>query len=277
MERGIEMTENIKMRKKICLLGDPAVGKTSLIKKYVYNDFNESYISTIGTEVTKKDISIEFYENSSTGTLYDLSIAIWDIIGQKEFRALISRFYKNANGALLVCDLTRPETIHNLRSWTTNLYSAIGKIPIVFVGNKVDLIDPKTFNTDELLELSGRYGAPWITSSAKDGNNVNDAFVKLGNLIIKNTLYFKRMSTIIDILDAIIVDFCEVNGGLEIGMPLFKEEFLKIPNANLKHPQKDTVESLIKKLTSITNDNKGHEIAEYQYVRFNKWLKKLNT
>jgi small GTP-binding protein len=273
----MEMSENIKLRKKICLLGDPAVGKSSLIRKYVFNEFSESYITTIGTEVTKRDLEINFQENSNDPTLYEMSVAIWDIIGQKEFRALISRFYKNASGALLVCDLTRPETIHNLRNWTSSLYSAIGKIPIVFVGNKFDLVDRKTFNTDDLLELSGRYGAPWITTSAKDGNNVEQAFFKLGNLIVKNTLYFKRMSTIIDILDAIIVDFCEVNGGLEIGMPLFKEQFLKIPNANLKHPQKDIVEELIQGLTNITRDNKGHDIAEYQYVRFNKWLRKLNT
>jgi small GTP-binding protein len=269
------MTENIGLRKKVCLLGDPAVGKTSLIRKFVYNEFSETYISTIGTEVTKKELLVDFKEDSYNITRYDISMAIWDIIGQKEFRALISRFYKNASGSLLICDLSRPDTLQNLKNWTSSIYGAIGKIPIVFVGNKVDLIDHDSFNTDDLLELSVRYGAPWITTSAKNGDNVEQAFYLLGKLIIKNTLYFKRMNSLIDVLDAIIVDFCEVNGGLEVGMPLFKQEFSKIPNANLKNPRRDVVQELINGLITITKCNKGSEIANFQYTRFNKWLNKL--
>jgi hypothetical protein len=84
------------------------------------------------------------------------------------------------------------------------------------------------------------------------------------------------MNSIIDVLDAIIVDFCEVNGGLEVGMPLFKQEFTKIEGANLKEPNKDVVEELVGALVEITRNNKGKEIAEFQSHRFNNWLKKLN-
>jgi small GTP-binding protein len=270
------MAENIELRKKVCLLGDPAVGKTSLIRKYVYNQFSEVYISTIGTEVTKKEISTNFKENSNSEQHYDMSIAIWDIIGQKEYRSLISRFYKNANGALMICDLTRLETLENLKNWISSLFGAIGKVPVIFVGNKYDLVDPDGFNTDELLDISGRYGAPWITTSAKNGDNVELVFLKLGELMIKDSIHFEKMNSLIDVLDAMIVDFCEVNGGLEIGMPLFKEEFTKIPGANLREPNKDIVMKLIEALTRITRDNKGKEIAEYQNTRFINWLKKVN-
>lgn len=270
------MEESISLRKKICLLGDPAVGKTSLIRKYVFNEFSERYISTIGTEVTKRDILIDYQENSHNSTRYEVDFAIWDIIGQKEYRALISRFYKNANGALMVCDLTRQETLDNLKEWSLSLFGAIGKVPVIFVGNKYDLVEPNEFDADELLEISCRYGAPWITTSAKSGDNVEHAFIKLGELIIKNSLYFERMNSIIDVLDAIIVDFCEVNGGLEVGMPLFKQEFTKIEGANLKKPNKDVVEELVGALVEITRNNKGKEIAEFQSSRFNNWLKKLN-
>ena len=268
------MTESIGMRKKICLLGDPGVGKTSLIRKYAYNQFSSTYISTIGTEVTKKELNLNFVDNRSGNRHYELSFAIWDIIGQKEYRTLISRFYKNASGALLVCDFTREETLQHLREWTTSLFGAIGKIPIIFVGNKYDLMDKKGFNPDELLEYSCRFGAPWIMTSAKNGENVQEAFVKLGDLIIKSSLFFERMNTLIDVLDAIIVDFCEVAGGLEIGMPIFKDEFTKIPRASLREPDKEVVEELISGLTRVTRNTKGREIANYQHSRFINWLEK---
>ena len=270
------MTEMVELRKKVCLLGDPAVGKSSLIRKYVYNQFSEVYLSTIGTEVTKKEIAVNYKNNSNRIDKYEVSLAIWDIIGQKEYRSLISRFYKNANGALLVCDLTREETMVNLKNWITSLFGAIGKVPVIFVGNKYDLIDPKVFSTDDLLEISGRYGAPWITTSAKNGENVELAFIKLGELMIKESLHYEKMNSLIDVLDAMIVDFCEVNGGLEVGMPLFKEEFIKIPGANLKEPDMEVVQKLVKGLIKITRDKQGREIAEFQNSRFNNWLKKIN-
>ena len=270
------MIERIGLRKKVCLLGDPAVGKSSLIRKYVYDDFSDTYVSTIGTEVTKKEVPVDFSDNSDGPAQYDVSLAIWDIIGQKEYRALISRFYKNANGAMVVCDLTREETLQNMKQWVSSLFGAIGKVPIIFVGNKYDKVQSKDFEPDELLEFSCRYGAPWITTSAKNGKNLELAFQKLGDLIVKNYLFFERMDSLIDVLDAIIVDFCEVNGGLELGMPLFKEEFTKIPGANLKEPKRDVVEDLINGLTKVTKDNKGKEIADCQYTRFNNWLKKIN-
>jgi small GTP-binding protein len=270
------MTDKIQLRKKVCLLGDPAVGKTSLIRKYVYNQFSEVYISTIGTEISKKEVLVDIRDNSNESIQYEISLAIWDIIGQKEYRSLISRFYKNANGALVIFDLSREETVENLKNWITSLFGAIGKVPIIFVGNKYDLMDKDSFNSDTLLDISGRYGAPWITTSAKSGINVELAFIRLGELMIKDSLHFEKMNSLIDVLDAMIVDFCEVNGGLEIGMPLFKEEFTKIPGANLKEPNFDVVNKLIDGLTQITSNNKGSDVAELQFLRFQRWLKKVN-
>jgi small GTP-binding protein len=270
------MNENTKLLKKVCMLGDPAVGKTSLIRKYVLNQFDSRYVSTIGTEVSKKDIEVEFVDSEHGKQNYNLTLAIWDIIGQKEYRTLISRFYKNANGALIVFDLTRDDTLSNIKEWTSSLFGAIGKVPVVFVGNKFDLVDKDNFDTDSLMEVSMRYSAPWVTTSAKDGENVDSAFKKLGEMIIQNSLYFERMNSLIDVLDAIIVDFCEVFGGLEVGMPIFKEAFIEIPNANLKEPNKETVEELIKSLTHVTEHKKDKEVADAQFARYSKWLSKVN-
>ena len=270
------MAEVVELIKKVCMLGDPAVGKTSLIRKYVFNQFNETYVSTIGTEVSKKELAIELDDPENGRKKYNVTLAIWDIIGQKEYRSLISRFFKNANGALIVFDLTRDDTLENIKDWTSSLFSAIGKVPVVFVGNKFDLVDKENFNTDSLMELSMRYSAPWVTTSAKEGENVEVAFQKLGEMIIKNSIYFEKMNSLIDVLDAIIVDFCEVFGGLEVGMPLFKEAFTEIPGANLKEPKRDVVEELIKVLTHITEHQKGKDAAEAQFLRYSNWLRKVN-
>ncbi len=270
------MAENVNLIKKICMLGDPAVGKTSLIRKYVFNEFSNTYVSTIGTEVSKKDLNIEINDTENDKTTYNLTLAIWDIIGQKEYRTLISRFYKNANGALIIFDLTRNDTMENIKEWTSSLFGAIGKVPVVFVGNKFDMVDKDNFNSDVLMELSMRYSAPWVTTSAMNGENVELAFKKLGEMIIKNSIYFDKMKSLIDVLDAIIVDFCEVFGGLEIGMPLFKEAFIEIPGANLKEPTKEAVEELIKVLNQVTERQKGKDVAEAQFYRYSNWLKKIN-
>jgi small GTP-binding protein len=270
------MTERISLLKKVCMLGDPAVGKTSIIRKYVFNEFSDAYVSTIGTEVSKKELEVDFEDTEHGAKLYDITLAIWDIIGQKEYRSLISRFYKNASGALIVFDLTRDDTLENIKEWTSSLFGAIGKVPVVFVGNKYDLIDKVNFNQDELLEISVRYSAPWITTSAKNGENVDIAFKKLGEMIIRNSLYFERMNSLIDVLDAIIVDFCEVYGGLEVGMPLFKDAFMDIPGADLKEPKFETIDELIKVLTKVTEDKKGKDIADSQYARYSNWLKKVS-
>ena len=270
------MADSIELRKKICLLGDPAVGKTSLIRKYVFNEFSETYIHTIGTEVTKKEVVVDFRDKSNVNTKYDVNFAIWDIIGQKEYRTLISRFYKNASGALLVCDLTRKDTLYNLTEWASALFGAIGKVPIIIVGNKFDLVDQNSFKSDDLFEFSCRYGASFIPTSAKNGQNVEQIFFRLGELMVKYSLFFEKMNSLMDVLDAIIVDFCEVNGGIEIGMPLFKEEFTKIPHASLKEPNKEIVDDLISALINVTKNNKGKEIADYQSARFNNWFQKVN-
>jgi Ras-related protein Rab-6A len=281
IEERISMTETeiVKVRHKICLLGDPYVGKTSLIRKYVYNKFYEGYLSTIGIEVTKKDLTLEIEDNMNNGNKnlnYDFCMTIWDIIGQKEFRVLISKFYKNASGALIISDLTREDTIQEIESWTSSIFNQIGKIPVIFVGNKIDLIDPKSFEPERLSELSTRYGAPWVLTSAKNGENVENVFIMLAKLIIQNSIYFKNMTSLIDVLDAIIVDFCEINDGLEVGMPLFREEFKKIPGSSLKTPTVKVIETAIDRLTAITRSKKGKEIADLQHNRFKRWLDRLN-
>ena len=96
-------------RKKVCLLGEAAVGKTSLVRRAVLDQFSDEYLTTLGAKVLKKQLTLDRAAlGIGTGTI-ELSLSLWDIIGQLEFRELSKHFYKESSGAILVVDLTRPD------------------------------------------------------------------------------------------------------------------------------------------------------------------------
>lgn len=164
------------------MLGDPAVGKTSLIKKYVLDVFNDEYLSTLGTKITSKKI---MYSDSNNGNDIELNLMIWDLMGQNEYKLIHETAYQGSKGAIIVCDLTRKETLHNMASWTTALFNITQTIPLVFVANKNDLYDQIQFRDSELLDISTAYHASYFITSAKTGENVEFAFKELGKLMLK--------------------------------------------------------------------------------------------
>ncbi|HUT27072.1 MAG TPA: Rab family GTPase [Methanomassiliicoccales archaeon] len=155
--------------KKICLLGDGEVGKTSLIRRYVLDIFDDQYIQTFGAKVSKKVLDLEDV---------NLTLMIWDVLGQKTQKALHTTYYAGANGAFLVCDMTRPETLEHLRHWVDDLQEVAGDIPIIVVGNKCDLemkIDPL-----DLQHFATEIRTPMLLTSALTGEGVQEAFQALG-------------------------------------------------------------------------------------------------
>ncbi len=182
------MTEEVNLTLKICFLGDSSVGKTSLIKKYVYDIFDNSYLMTMGTKVTKKKVTINMPEEDK---IFHLTFMIWDIIGDIHFRGLLHHsYFHGAGGALLVCDMTRPETMENLNNWMESLESeSESNIPTVILGNKDDLEDQKKVTEEQLNQLADVYNSLWYLTSAKTGSNVEDAFRTLGMKMIKEFLH----------------------------------------------------------------------------------------
>jgi small GTP-binding protein len=175
------MKKTVSVKKKICLVGDPAVGKTSLIRKYVTDIFDDKYIGTLGTKVTKKRLLIEEPEIN-----YDLTLAIWDILGQKEFQRIQNMAYKGAKGVLLVCDLTRIETLNSLENWYSSIKQITNEIPKVILANKCDLTIHE-FGDDDINTIAKNMNdAPYIITSAKTGDNVNEAFFKMGEFVIQS-------------------------------------------------------------------------------------------
>ena len=150
------------------MLGNPAVGKTALIRKYVDNMFDDKYLSTLGARPTKKKIT--FGEDN-------VILMIWDLAGQSF--GLHPAYYSGATGALLVCDLTRKDTSDSLINWKSALFAKSGKVPIIALANKSDLPNHEF----KLQDLEG-IGFEAMKTSAKTGENVEKAFTQLAERII---------------------------------------------------------------------------------------------
>ena len=101
----------IKIAKKIVVIGDAAVGKTSLIKRYVKDEFDDRYLNTIGAKVMKKSVGVN---KPDTGEIVDLKMILWDIAGQESFDTVKKAYYRGASGAIVVCDNTRRETMEHM-------------------------------------------------------------------------------------------------------------------------------------------------------------------
>jgi small GTP-binding protein len=161
---------------KLCLLGDGAVGKTSLVRRYVNDAFDDKYIVSFGTEVSKKSISVGDAQ---------LDLMIWDILGQKTNESLHAAYYKGATGALAVCDYTRPETMRSLSSWVNGFRGVVGDMPVVILANKSDL--DKRFPLDEVVSLASSLKCDVLETSAKTGLNVEVAFGSISRKILEVT------------------------------------------------------------------------------------------
>ncbi|MHA2406632.1 MAG: Rab family GTPase [Candidatus Hermodarchaeia archaeon] len=160
-------------RAKIVVVGDAAVGKTSLIVRYVKGVFNPSYIITLGVNFFVQDINI----GDKT-----LRLQIWDTAGQERFGPVRQKYYKGARGALLVFDLANPTSFERLDFWIKEVKQACGDIPIVFVGNKADLRSGVT--SDQIQEFASGYDLQYVETSAKTGMNTVKPFILLAPQIL---------------------------------------------------------------------------------------------
>jgi len=178
----IDNMEKIKV--KICLLGNGAVGKTSIVGRYVENTFSEKYLPTIGTRTSKKTTVIEDPETKKD---VSFDFIFWDIMGQGSFRKVLHPTYlTGAKGAVLVCDLTRRETFEDLDYWIYTLLDEWQLVPMVFIANKNDLKESSEFKVREMESLAATYDSSFYTTSAKSGENIEELFKSLGQEIMKD-------------------------------------------------------------------------------------------
>ena len=178
------------LKKKICLLGDEAVGKTSLVNRFVYNEFTDEYISTLGAKISKKHIQLNILNNTKDPIGIYLTLSIWDLLGQKDESAVRLRniYYNGTNGAIIICDITRKETFQNLTQWIRSLHNASKNVSIVILGNKIDRVHEAEVYYRDLERFSQEQNIPVFITSAKDNNNVEKAFNKLSELMLEQSM-----------------------------------------------------------------------------------------
>jgi small GTP-binding protein len=184
------MVDIKRMKKKVCLIGDAAVGKTSLIRRFVYDEFDDKYITTLGAKVSKKEIDMQFSKTVKTPIQVNIILSIWDILGQKDESATLVRpmYFNGANGALLVCDITREDTFDSLQWWIESLFKVTENVPIVILGNKIDLYNQAQIYYDDLEEFSKEKDIPVFLTSARTNSNVQQAFLKLSELMLEESI-----------------------------------------------------------------------------------------
>ena len=167
--------------KKVCLLGDFAVGKTSLVRRYVYSIFEDRYLATIGVRVSRKVLHLA---DAATGAETTLMLMLWDMAGSDVFSRMRASYLSGAGGVVLVCDLTRPETLSNLDEYLAVLRDLNVRIPLVLVANKCDLIGQIQLSTAALEDFVAPLNAPYYLTSAKNNIAVDAAFQHLGRLLL---------------------------------------------------------------------------------------------
>ncbi len=176
------LPENIAYLFKLVFLGEGAVGKTSLVGRYVYDSFEGDYLATIGTDIHVKMIQVE------DDVL--VKLVVWDIAGQDDFAQLRKAYYQNTSGAFFVFDTTRPETIERVDEWIDALYGVTGPIPLVLLENKVDL--ETAISKKNIKALVNKYEVDLIRTSAKEDTNVEEAFKKMTKEILRRARTQRR-------------------------------------------------------------------------------------
>lgn len=174
------------LKLKICLAGEYAVGKTSLIRRFVHDEFDDRYIATVGAKVTKAEVAVK---HPATGEALQAVLTIWDVMGAEGLRQLLRDVYfAGVQGILAVCDVTRPETLSNLDAWRRVVVQTTGPVPAYVLGNKVDLAEEVRLEESEVASFAASHESPYLFTSAKTGANVGAAFRGLTELVLQRKM-----------------------------------------------------------------------------------------
>lgn len=166
---------------KVALLGNVAVGKTSILNRYVDNKYSKDYHCNVGVEFKVKSVSV------NQNTIADLKI--WDTCGDEKFRAITKQYYRDAHGIILVYDLTQRETYDKLNDWIKMIKETVTEDPvIILVGNKLDTGDQRKVTTAEGQIMANRNELEYLEVSAKTGSNVFLIFEKLASELVNKQL-----------------------------------------------------------------------------------------
>ena len=164
---------NYDKKCQLLIIGDSTVGKTSILTKYSSKTFNENYLATVGLDFFTKD---EVIDNKI------IRVKIWDTAGQERYKSLTRCFFQKAQGVMIVYDVNSEKSYNNLKFWIeslkSNLYEDFDKVPIILIGNKID-IPKRKIDKEIAKDFAKSNGCEYFETSAKTGEGVDNAIREL--------------------------------------------------------------------------------------------------
>uniref|UniRef100_G1SMK9 Ras-related protein Rab-23 n=1 Tax=Oryctolagus cuniculus TaxID=9986 RepID=G1SMK9_RABIT len=161
------LEEDLEVAIKMVVVGNGAVGKSSMIQRYCKGIFTKDYKKTIGVDFLERQIQV----NDE-----DVRLMLWDTAGQEEFDAITKAYYRGAQACVLVFSTTDRESFEAISSWREKVVAEVGDIPTVLVQNKIDLLDDSCIKNEEAEALAKRLKLRFYRTSVKEDLNVNEVF-----------------------------------------------------------------------------------------------------
>jgi small GTP-binding protein len=170
------MSEKKLKRKviRITMLGDSAVGKTSLISKFLNQNFDENYLTTIGKDKLEKKVVMK------DGN--EIKLIIWDTAGQERFHSIATSTIKGSHGIILTFDLTKRSSFNSLESWLNDIKENSNEVPVVIFGNKCDLFENYEVENEEAKKFAKEHNLQYFETSAKQNVNVQEGFNSIAEI-----------------------------------------------------------------------------------------------
>ena len=172
---------------QILLIGDSSVGKTSLIQRYANGIFKEEYLATVG---------LDFYTKQEAINNINVLVRLWDTAGQERFKSLTPNYFKNAEGVIITYDITSSQSFENLKFWINSIKTNLGEkniiIPIIIVGNKLDMKDMRDITREEAEKFAKENKYKYFETSAKTGEGVDDAIRDLVIQVLEKSEQFEE-------------------------------------------------------------------------------------
>jgi small GTP-binding protein len=164
---------------KVVMMGDGAVGKTSLVLRYTQNVFSPEYKQSLGASFAVKDLKIQEKR---------VKLIIWDVAGQPSFRQVRRHYYSGAHGALLVYDVTEPATFMSAQSWFEDFRHVCAEGAVILIGNKADLQDKRRVPAQAAHMLADWWQVPYVETSAATADGVKEAFLTIATIALERAV-----------------------------------------------------------------------------------------
>ena len=164
---------------KLLMIGDSGVGKSSLLLRFASDQFEDSYMTTVGLDFKIRTVEVD-------GKVVKLQM--WDTAGQERFRTITRSYYRGSQGIVVVYDVTDNDTFENVKHWLSEIerYAADG-VSKMLVGNKCDMTDARAVETATAQEVADKLDVPFFEASAKTAENVDEIFLRMARDILART------------------------------------------------------------------------------------------